>query len=249
MTDLTWLYAKIYPGSLAQLDRVITTTVMRIVRDNEACIDRWHFLRFIDTEGPHIRFRCLIDDDVADSIVASFGNLEEHLGSQARIDLAYYDPEVGKWGAGEDLRLAEVQFQRASECAAVLLESRPSRRMRWAACERLFTAISDVLPLDGISKVSLFETHARWWLGSTDLVSAAAQAPNAPSAQIPPAFLVGVERLVGDFGLWERRHSRPERLAYLAHQLIHLSINRIGLAPAEEGTLAASLWSRNQVMS
>ncbi|MEN2741760.1 thiopeptide-type bacteriocin biosynthesis protein [Microbacterium sp. X-17] len=249
MTDLTWLYAKIYPGSLSQLDRVITTMVMRIVRDNDACIDRWHFLRFIDTDGPHIRLRCLIDDDVADSIVASFGDLEEHLGSHARIDVAYYDPEVGKWGTGEDLRLAEVQFQRASECAATLLESRPSRRMRWAACERVFTAMFDVLPLEGISKASLFETHARWWLGSMDLVSAATQAPNTPSSQIPQAFLLGVEQLVDDFGLWSQRHSRPERLAYLAHQLIHLSINRIGLTPAEEGTLAASLWSREQAMN
>jgi thiopeptide-type bacteriocin biosynthesis protein len=249
MSDQTWLYLKIYPGSLDHLDRAVATTVLRIVRDYRVGIDRWHFLRFIDTEGPHLRFRCLIDEGAADSIVAGLRQLEEQIGSQARIELAYYEPEVGKWGAGADLRLAEMQFQHASECAALLLESRPSPRIRWAAGELVFTAMCDVLPLDEKSKVSLFETHARWWLGSSDLVAAATRAPDARPGQTPRAFLVGVEHMVGDFRLWSTRHSRPDRLAYFAHQLIHLSLNRIGLAPAQEGELAAALWRRNHPSS
>lgn len=247
MSERTWLYLKIYPGSLVQLDRVIVTVALRIVHENAVEIERWHYLRFVDGDGPHVRFRCLINLDAADAIVSNLGRLEKQAGPQARIDVGYYDPEVRKWGRGYDLSLAEVQFQLASECAAMLISSRTSQRIRRAACEFAFTSICEVLLLDQNSKVAFFETHARWWLGSADLRAAAARVPMPRSEHVPKAFVVAVQDLVCDFRFWCQRHSNPERLVYFAHHLIHLLNNRLGLSPAEEGELAASLWNRVQL--
>lgn len=243
MSDLTWLYLKIFPRSPRELDGVVAVVVSALVGEYADEIERWHFLRFVDEAGPHIRLRCLIGLDAADEIVEGlprYGNLME---TRARIEVGYYDPEVRKWGLGGDLQLAEDQFQLASEAAVAFFESRVREHARWEACELAFASIADRLHLDEASRAGFFETHARWWLGPVDLVAAADRAPKRRSPP-PPAFVDGLAELVVDFEGWNHRHSSPERLVYFAHHLIHLSVNRIGLDPKREGELAALLWRK-----
>ncbi|HXE11319.1 MAG TPA: thiopeptide-type bacteriocin biosynthesis protein [Bryobacteraceae bacterium] len=150
-----WLYFKIYPRQFHQLDRVIEQIVHpAICRASEnSGLERWHFLRYADERGWHIRLRLRGAKqfheewsreirELVDSALPQLGERQPAprlISSTASFDTrptepgcesGTYEPEYEKYGGAIGVAIAEELFEASSDTAvkALLAIQNPTER-------------------------------------------------------------------------------------------------------------------------
>jgi thiopeptide-type bacteriocin biosynthesis protein len=141
-----WLYFKIYPREFRQMDQVIEQIVHPAIygaRDKSG-LDRWHFLRYADQRGWHIRLRlrgtrqfheewsrnirALVDAVLPQleerprvpRLISSTASFDTHI-AEPGCELGTYEPEYEKYGGTLGVAIAEELFEASSETAVKAL--------------------------------------------------------------------------------------------------------------------------------
>ena len=261
--DLVWVYWKFYPSSTGESDAAILST-LKLIHGEVRPVLQWHFLRIIDLDGFHIRFRFLAPRESADAAVSPFARLsqevsdsqtgdwrpirahpEQPLAARRRRSLQWrtYVPELNKWGTGESLRQAHSTFTASSRFAADALYVLGDARDRSLVAMALLSSVVDSLPLQGEAPAAFLQQHASWW----DPRGSLAQLNESDTATMsrvlrrldapPTQVLSAIEaaRLHGAEIAHASLHAGGERSPlYFAHQHAHLAINRLGIHGTDE---------------
>lgn len=229
--NLTWTYWKVY-ASPAAMDGLVLGLgdLVERVAGAEA---HWHFLRYVDHVGPHLRFRASTTPPVADALHGA----RHELGHPVGVDL--YEPEVHKWGQAGVIA-AEKVFT-----ASTLLALRSIRDRRNIAGRVIRHTTARLVPDERVRQAVL-RTHAAWWLGESgaesgrvDSALTALREKGVPSRPDEDAVPIP---LLEEFAarLADAMHDAgPEHPpAYHLHQHVHLTMNRLGLDPRGEAEVA-----------
>lgn len=136
-----WIHYNIYTGKLEKMDSVIENILFPLIENIQLEIDvkKWFFMRYIDQEGPHLRFRLLVPstmwkktivfmEEESDSIITHIKEMPDinmqrllpvgshtDFPSGVKIELGLYDPEVKKYGGQLGLEYAEDLFQASTK--------------------------------------------------------------------------------------------------------------------------------------
>lgn len=135
-----WWYARAYPGSGDAMDAAAAAVVPWVrERAHRLGCDTWHFVRYLDMTGQHLRLRVRCTPDGADALHRDSGELLALLrglaAPSARPDLVggaafaslrgavkvrhdLYAPEIAKYGGPRGLEVAQEVFTSSSELFA-----------------------------------------------------------------------------------------------------------------------------------
>ncbi|MFH8386562.1 thiopeptide-type bacteriocin biosynthesis protein [Kitasatospora sp. NPDC018058] len=174
--------------------------------------------------------------------------------TDVRFDL--YEPEYAKWGGPRYLEVAEHAFQASSATALQLLAASDGTVEHRLALGRLvMVRLLDRLDLPRAERESFLRTHYTWWSGlkQASPADAAARDANlrAVHEQVRPAVTERSGRMAETghssdlitglctnmlIGIEKRGvHQKP---LYLAFHHLHLTLNRLGIAPVEEALVS-----------
>ncbi|MEU4584682.1 thiopeptide-type bacteriocin biosynthesis protein [Kitasatospora aureofaciens] len=171
-----------------------------------------------------------------------------------RFDL--YEPEYAKWGGPQCLETAEQVFQASSETALQLVAASDGTVEYRLALGRLIVAqLLDGLGLSEAEREVFLGTHYAWWSGLKHASPAdgAARDGNLRTAhgQVRTAVLETSERLAeaghlldmvkllcADMLIGIEKRGAHQKPMYLAFHHLHLTLNRLGIAPVEEALVS-----------
>lgn len=260
---MDWLYYQVY------VDRYVDTQPV-LARLADGCAQAgdlpWFYLRFLDATGLHLRLRWR---GTAQELDRKALAVEDFLAPDGpggalpvrEVRVALYEPELGKWGAPAGVRAAEDVFAVSSTSCLVLL-----RQFGWTArpvvAAAAMTTAVRLLP-EG-SRLAFLRHYAWYWTagpggggmagpgagvvsGRSVVATRARAAALAPRLRAPiadvgePAPLVAyrdaLTAQLDDHGPAAGGRTAPH---LLFHQ-IHLTNNRLGIAPHQEAVLAEAL--------
>lgn len=184
--DPIWVSWNCYPRSIAGADSMVRIILHHVADRLERSALSWHFLRYIDESGFHIRFRMLVPRCEADRAVRNFASLRDDFAGvadrgwrslrgrdvlnqatrrrdHAAIGWTVYSPERAKWGVGETLAAAHELFEQTSRLAADVLEGEPNPTVRGISGLHLIHAVAAALPASDDVRREFLTTHASWW--------------------------------------------------------------------------------------
>ena len=251
-----WLYVKLCPGDVRLMDGVVLQVVDPCRRDAvERGATRWFFMRYLDADGPHIRLRIQADTDVLNDwhdawqhalhqrIAALRAGRAELTGSP-RVVFALYEPEWDKYGNAEGVALAEEAFEVSSEAALGLVRAAPGAPTRLAVASYLMRRLARCLP--SLDERMFWAYHDSFW------------APPGREPVHPMALSVEANQLLDQLeqrialapsvtlhvdaicratcqaiGRAQQAHVERRAAHLLLHHL-HMSVNRVGVLPAQE---------------
>jgi thiopeptide-type bacteriocin biosynthesis protein len=227
----TWTYWKVYAPP-TEVDRLVLTLRQLVERVAGAATD-WHFLRYADHSGPHLRFRAFTAPSIADALHA----MRHQLGHPVRPDL--YEPEVEKWGSTGVVG-AERVFAASTLLAAQAIEQRTD------ISDRVLRRTVAVLVPDERSRRSVLRTHAAWWMGERDPDGGGVERALSALRDEPPSGAQDreagsdefLQRFVDDLAAAMRTAGPEHPPTYHLHQHLHLTMNRLGLDPHREAAVA-----------
>ncbi|KQX63621.1 hypothetical protein ASD06_10830 [Angustibacter sp. Root456] len=180
-----WWYARAYPGSGDAMDSA-AATVVPWVRDRAHRLgaSSWHFVRYLDMTGQHLRLRVRCAPDDADALHRDSGELlallkglaapsprPDLVGGQAFASLRgavkvrhdLYAPEIAKYGGPRGLEVAQQVFTSSSELFAdQRLGDLPVRYERAALAVR---HLADVVAqaLATVERQQFWVSHQQQW--------------------------------------------------------------------------------------
>jgi thiopeptide-type bacteriocin biosynthesis protein len=259
-----WIYLKLVhsPGPRGELtDALLLNCVgpaWAELRDNSAA-NGWFFLRYLDTDGFHLRLRVrpVGDLQVADvrAVLARWTTVHAH---PVRLLVATYEPEFEKYGGVDGVCAAEEQFRVSSEFALICLGQTTgswgarlmlaAHAMRWVVA-----AITD----DEASQRAAIGAYSAYWRA----VNPGSDQPAEELADLWRRLRGSEHMLLAEFGLetayraWQSgTHAAVSRLLRLREDsmlsvdpmtvglnLTHTFHNRLGLSLASELAIARLL--------
>jgi thiopeptide-type bacteriocin biosynthesis protein len=268
--DRHWLHYALYPGDGELLDDLVRTAVAPAVARAavHGPAERWFFLRYTDDLGPHVRLRFGGRSAAIDRIYREVDPLlrtalAELTASRARgtaevgCHHGFYELELDKYGGPAGVAAAEVLFQASSEAAIGLLAAGDlAARRRATALVLMSVAAASALRPAGVPEFwQRYEWH---WSGGDqpgaaarraryrDLAGNRAATAAVQVAEVAHGPLIG--RLLRGYqdALLTHRDALaasggPIASADSAFHQVHLTNNRLGIPPAEEGYLARLL--------
>lgn len=258
--DRDWLYYTLYPGDGALLDRVVREVVAPAV-DHATTAgppECWFFLRYTDDLGPHIRLRFGGRPAVVDAIrqavdpvlrVALHDVTLTVTGGVTGCYPAFYEPEFDRYGGSVGVAEAEALFDTSSRTALALLTGADAAvtRRRALALALMGRAVRAALP--PAEQPAFWERYEWHWSGGGRPTAAARRdryrqqaRTRAGAAAEQVAEVTGSPATGGLLDGYENALRAlcgntipPERAAF--HH-VHLTNNRLGIPPSEEGYLA-----------
>ncbi|WP_366180639.1 thiopeptide-type bacteriocin biosynthesis protein [Actinomyces timonensis] len=261
-TRLDWLYLKVYSGDGDDVGALLPAVLEW--KGSLRGVDRWHFLRYTDAVGHHLRVRLRGSPEDVDIWYGELPRLEELIGrGQSRamrriipdplvssagtgrgVTASLYSPERAKYGGVRGVEDAEIYFEKSSQACV------DNEVWDWSPLQRLASAIDFI---GAVERESGYEAGVlsgriadRWaerlrygGLEPVKIRREAAALNERVRAQAEPSadwadLASAVSRLVADHG-----DTAPPQFPL---DLVHMHINRIGLNPLEEA-LAAHLSS------
>lgn len=255
-----WLYVKVYSGQGDDVGALLPAVLEWKASLHGA--DRWHFLRYMDSSGHHLRVRLRGRAEDVDDWYRDLPRLEqlarresgrtmtriihdpmvERAGHRSGVSVCLYSPELAKYGGPEGMEDTEILFQKSSQACA------DNRVWAWSPLERLMAAIDYI---GAVERESDFEPGSlsariadRWAdrlrYGGFDPDKVRHRSPTlnerVRARARPPADWTELALLTSGVLAARAASAAPE----FPLDLIHMHINRIGLNPLEE-CLAAHL--------
>ncbi|MFJ4338494.1 lantibiotic dehydratase C-terminal domain-containing protein [Streptomyces sp. NPDC088915] len=283
-----WWYVRLYPGGLDRLDRAVVDVLRPLAGQavSQGAV-RWFYIQYTDWRGPHLRLRIHGPRGLLDDLHARLPELNAQCAEPGRrrtgertslfdvdvrpfagrfagADTAVYEPEYGKYGGPDGVRLAEEVFQHSSDIAlwAADFPRVPDRAALAALLMASAVRSLDVLagPVGdesggtALRPVRFWERHLQWW--TQDAGSAAEELRSRLCAEaardrrgIGPRMAElarhteVAERLAGWTALLAS-HLReavesgvPRTPGHLLFHQVHMMTNRLGVLPREEAML------------
>jgi thiopeptide-type bacteriocin biosynthesis protein len=257
MLDRDWLYYRVYPERLPDIQPMLANAVPELVA-LAAELDptmRWFFLRYVDHTGPHLRLRVRSG---LDALAVLHERARVLLAPLARdVVVSLYEPEYAKYDGQVGVDLAERVFQRSSEAAVRLATGRAADAYRR---DRLGYGLASIELatrwLPPARRRTFLYQYAWYWAGGRsgplrDSVRRSATAHGAAVLAGARALLdvppVAAELNAGvDLIRETSARARAARLRtsgwYLLFHHLHLQNNRLGVTPVEEALLAEVLY-------
>ncbi|HLR58631.1 MAG TPA: lantibiotic dehydratase C-terminal domain-containing protein [Beutenbergiaceae bacterium] len=248
------------------LDDMVIEDVVKPVVAEHAPDHPWHFLRYFDERGPHLRLRIFaesgaidtqryeaITSDLDGALMAAMNAAEtRHVRDPSPFETqllqlpqtpgvgvhaALYEPEVEKYGDIARVRAAERIW-----CASTL-EALRHITPQWSATDRLLHAATDAFH----ASVLFFQSNAtavkRFWTKYAQYWAGGSKATLTDLANDPRLHTLALEAEAGidghDANTWPERFVRmcTGDINMFNHQL-HLHHNRLGISPGVEAPLA-----------
>jgi thiopeptide-type bacteriocin biosynthesis protein len=185
-----WLYFKIYPRRFYQLDQVIEQIVGPAIYDarEKSGLDCWHFLRYADERGWHIRLRLRgakqfheeWSRNIRTFVDAVLPQLEERprvprlISSPAPFDthvaepgceMRAYEPEYEKYGGTLGVAIAEELFEASSETAVKALLTIPDSSSRFLLYLALTRSLAEHFHQTPEEQRRFLEYYLWYWSG------------------------------------------------------------------------------------
>lgn len=250
------------------LDEAVISRVVRPVMSHHCPAGNWHYLRYFDERGPHIRVRVFTESasdemllldrvtsdlergliSVLDSVQASdhrqaglFGATHLPLPStrDAGVHISLYEPEEQKYAGPEGLRIAEEIWNASTQEAVRHLDP------AWTPESRLLHTAGDAYLATVRFFGSDFQAIRSFWTGYAKFWSGGDQ---NRLAELPESvFLQDMIPALDDVVRTRSKSdsSWPERLAQMCqgdpmqlNHQVHLHNNRLGVGPEDEAALA-----------
>lgn len=257
-----WIYYRIYVDALSRTSPLLegVAAALQPIRPR---LRHWHFLQYLDHQGPHLRVR--IQPLHAGTVDADeWGRALEQAAAQAgmgsaRVLRRHYGPEAVKFGGALGLEVAHQLFTNSSDLAAQLrpIAGVASEDLCAGSMLALVDAAAGRLP-EG------FLYHYGWyWLGRGTLGGGWRSALLARSRDSRAMLALGErtwragDEILADptIGVGLRAHAARlctvldqnppqgwgQSVALVAHHHLHLTNNRLGIEPAIEARVARLL--------
>ena len=235
-----WLYARLYPAAPEHVEDLLTRVVAPVsAGPSVAAAERWFWLRYLDHVGVHVRFRVLAAPSVVERVL---DDVERRLPDGAVVTLGVYEPEHDVYGGPSGVTAAERRFQLSSRLCLDLVDAVPQGAARLAAAAGLMRAAAEQLP-EPEGTTFLRDTAAYWQTPAGPAPAPVRAGARAAGPAWSPACAPLVAGWLADLDLPEELRGRagaPSAAAW-RFRLVHLTMNRLGIAPREEGALAAEL--------
>ncbi|MBO8201145.1 hypothetical protein JW613_23005 [Streptomyces smyrnaeus] len=197
-----WWYVRAYPGGPARMDAAVVAALPWLAaRAAELAAPAWHFLRYWDATGHHLRLRIRCTPEQADTLHARTPELRALMAALPEqspepdgggllpaeptmaprhqptgVSPAPYAPEQAKYGGAAGIRSAEEVF---TDCCAMLAETElvalPAGYERAAAAVDLTGMLVDSCLAPG-ERDAFWTAHRRRWLARLRMVLPADEA-------------------------------------------------------------------------
>jgi thiopeptide-type bacteriocin biosynthesis protein len=245
MRQSDWIYFGLCVGDArGGMDHLLLDAVPRLLA--RGLHDRWFFLRYADARGPHLRLRLRARRDGAPALREELEPMcrravDELGGSGVFVDT--YEPEHARFGGPAGTDVAEELFERSSELALDALRAeRAGCFTRFELAVELMTLVLAAFPAPR-SEASFWQLYTRR-ARAADGAAASARLPSTLrgpawlAMQTPLArFQAALARCAARYQAVRPRPSAEE----LAAHFLHLTNNRLGIAPRAEAVLAERL--------
>ncbi|MEU8924987.1 thiopeptide-type bacteriocin biosynthesis protein [Kitasatospora sp. NPDC048545] len=177
-------------------------------------------------------------------------------GSRPDVRFDLYEPEFAKWGGPHHLETAERVFQASSATALRLIAASDGTvEYRLSLGRTIVTRLLDGLGLNDVERDGFLRTHYTWWSGLKQVSAEEGVARDANlraaherirSAVLEKcgrlsesAHLIDmVNALCADMLIGIERRGAHQKPMYLAFHHLHLTLNRLGVAPVEEALVS-----------
>lgn len=255
-----WLYVKIYSGEGDDVGALLPAVLEW--KDALHGVDRWHFLRYMDAFGHHLRVRLRGRIEDVDNWYRGLPRLEklarresgrtmsriirdpmvERAGRGSGVVVSLYSPEFAKYGGPEGVEDAEIFFQESSQACV------DNRVWAWSPLERLVAATDYIGAVErdgGFAPGTLSGRIAERWADRLRYAGIAPAVIRHESSALNTRVRAGAQTSAD----WAELVPLTSRIM-AAHKdsaapefpldLAHMHVNRIGLNPLEE-CLAAHL--------
>ena len=256
-----WLYVKIYSGKGDDVGALLPAVLAWKAALHG--VDRWHFLRYMDSSGHHLRVRLRGRIENVDGWYRELPRLKtlaerktgrtmtriirdpmaEWGGHRSGISISLYSPELAKYGGPEGIEDAEILFEKSSQACI------DNHVWSWSPLERLLATIDYIGAVEregDFTPGSLAKRIADRWadrlkyggidLGKIRRKSLSLNKRIRTQAQCPADWTELV--LLTNKVIAAHAHSKAPAFPL---DLVHMHTNRIGLNPLEE-CLAAHLF-------
>lgn len=259
-----WLCAQIYPGHWDLCD----TTIQRVIRPArveaiELGIERWFFIRYLDSFGPHLRLRVR---GQTDAINAVHDRWRKTLASRMirpdsslpfttpEVLFVPYEPEFDKYGGPVGVDCAERAFERSSDAVLDLIDLCPAAGPRLAVTTLVMQRVARCVPQ--VDRATFWKYHAHFWstadgdpaskrpfAAATDaaLNDLEAHLGSTPSVDWLVTSIADATAAAITEALTASVRLTPAHL--LLHHL-HMTVNRLGVLPAQEARLGRRISAR-----
>jgi thiopeptide-type bacteriocin biosynthesis protein len=238
-----WLYVRLYPKDWTGLDRTVTHSA-RLARQDALRLgaDRWFFIRYHDSSGPHVRLRVRASTDDLNAIHRAWcTRFRDDLES---FTFAPYEPELADYGGELGVELAERAFQVSSEAALALtaLSAKPLVRLAVTSLtmrELVREAASATAP-------EFWSTHRSYWSGRTPRTGDPTPLdPRLEGAHIELESTLRSNRVVAShisaiaaavcLAIESAARQQVQLpAAQLLLRQVHMTVNRLGILPHQE---------------
>ncbi len=212
-----WIYLRIYPSDLEQVDKLVVNHLPRALTlaRSLADVSRWFFIRYIDSTGPHVRLRLQVKE--------SLEHTREELASLFReagalVETDRYRPEYEKYGCGRAMLRAERNFEISSEVAVQTLQSGVDREA--AALAQMERLVARQVP-KLTERCQFLLNYARYWSRGKQ-----EEKEIQPASLLSDCHLDCIQLDAADCTLFD---------------VVHMHNNRLGIAPSTEAQLAITL--------
>ena len=264
---MDWLYYQVFIDRYADTQVVLSAVAAEC---GGPSAPPWFYLRYLDATGLHLRLRWTGEAAELDRTADTFEAFLAPDGPGADLPIrdfgvALYEPELGKWGGAQGLRMAERVFAVSTASCLALLRDGGWTARPIAAAAAMRTAVA-LLPAE--SRTAFLRQYAWYWTSGPgggrlpDPLAAAGTgaapgggiaAVRARAAELAPRLSGAVTGLLGSPALNSYREALAAQLAvasdpeiaraptHLLFHQIHLTNNRLGIAPHQEAVLAEAL--------
>lgn len=261
-----WLYLKIYTGAGDDIGPLlpVASEWMRTLTG----VSRWHFLRYVDALGHHLRLRLRGTPEDADVWYQHIGELDRAVraaeprtaeriirdpmtesGQHSGIAVSVYSPELAKYGGAASMDDTERHFHASSEsCVAANV-------WRWQARQRLGQTVHYLQAVEknlGEQPGALSARVVQRWAPRIRYTGIDMRKLSERLPGMRRAIVVGEglhpylqDLSVSAANLVNKHTGREGVPASFPLDVVHMDINRIGVNPLEE-CLAAMLAAPEQ---
>lgn len=250
------------------LDDAVISRVIQPVMTQNCQPGTWHYLRYFDERGPHVRVRLFTEDAseekaLLDTITAGLEarlrstldssgpgdyratsvyaerNLQLPSTRDAGVRICLYEPEMQKYGGAGALRAAERIWNTSTREALHHLDP------AWTPTSRLAHAAADAylatrhfFAHDFEAIRSFWTVYARFWSGG-DQNRLAALPEDATLHDLLPELEERTETPATLRSSWPAQLAQMcESEATMLNHQLHLHNNRLGVSPGDEAALA-----------
>ncbi|WP_414055577.1 thiopeptide-type bacteriocin biosynthesis protein [Macrococcus equi] len=260
-----WLQYNIYVPTIKDIDYLLIEFISEIIKED--CFKNYYYIRYIDDNGPHVRFRYKCNNSKADDSYKLFKQVFKqkipklmsnnnfskniiNLNNTKYSDKYYiipslYTQELDKYDINKSISYTESYFNLNSNTSIYILSNINSQYKYLEACRNILLLLSSLLNKHKID--SFLNTCADYWIISSHQKSVLSKYSLTFTEHLS-TYIHKKKEYSNNYINNEIKYLKSitkdfseSQLSDFLFHIIHMMNNRLGIYPIEESLLYISM--------